>query len=51
MTALMWAAEKGNEAIVVELVRAGANVNEKNRVRKLLIYINMWLLLILCPWL
>ena len=34
----MFAAENNYKEVVVELVRAGANVNEKNRVRQLLTY-------------
>ena len=34
----MLAAENNHKEVVVELVRAGANVNEKNDVRQLLTY-------------
>ena len=34
----MFAAFNKQEAVVVELVRAGANLNEKNKVRQLLTY-------------
>ena len=37
-TFLIWAVSKNDKEVVVELVRAGVNVNEKNEVRQLLTY-------------
>ena len=37
-TALMLAAVNGREEVVLELLRAGANVNEKDEVSELLTY-------------
>ena len=47
----MFAAENYYKEAVVELVRAGANVNEKNKVRQLLTYFHHYVIIIIIFWL